>query len=60
MEYMLLEAKGPCKRLDTLVNETIEQGWRPQGGVVVTEGTLLRMWYTQAMVRDGQWTLEMD
>jgi len=51
MEYKILETKGPGKKLDTMVNEAIQVGWRPQGGVVVTEGTLLRMWYAQAMVR---------
>ena len=52
MEYKLLETKGPGKRLDTMVNEAIEQGWRPQGGVVVWVDDYTGTMYAQAMVKD--------
>ena len=46
MEYML--AKETVKKIEDEVNAFIEQGWRPLGGISVSDG-----WAYQAMIRDA-------
>jgi len=61
MEYKIM-AGNSMAYLQDKVNEAIENGWRLQGGIA-THGAVRTggaHGYVQAMVRDGQWTLEMD
>ncbi len=52
MEYTILKANN-LQDLEHFVNEYIEKGWRPQGGVThYNEGTN----HCQAMVREAYYT----
>ena len=52
MQYQICEASGR-ENLEKLVNENIQIGWQPLGGVSVDHqpGLFGNWWYFQAMVR---------
>jgi hypothetical protein len=50
MEYVLVEAES-AKDLTRKVQELIDAGWEPQGGVAVATHSVGSWWYFQAMVR---------
>jgi hypothetical protein len=52
MEYQVVEAHGDVQKLQVAVNELIQDGWEPQGGVAVGYSPQsMTWWYYQAMVR---------
>ncbi len=54
MEYCLCEARTVAK-LERTVNQLLGAGWRPTGGVSVTQShKSSHWWYYQAMVRDQE------
>jgi len=52
MRYRILEQRS-AYRLSIEVNEMIEQGWRPQGGVAVDSQGMSES-FLQAMVKEEQ------
>ena len=53
MSYWICEADGPVK-LREQVNQYIEKGWRPLGGVAVVQSQATSTWwYYQAMILVG-------
>jgi Domain of unknown function (DUF1737) len=50
MRYIILEA-GDVKELTRQVQELIDQGWEPQGGVSAASNQTMVWWYYQAMIR---------
>jgi hypothetical protein len=51
MEYKVIEARA-AQQLEQAVNEHIQEGWEPLGGVAVGFTDLANYWtYCQAMVR---------
>ena len=50
MEYVILEA-GSIEKLARQVNESIRDGWEPQGGISAASNQTMVWWYYQAMVR---------
>jgi len=54
MEYLIVEAKDKAINLQTAVNQYIQEGWTPIGGVAVEYSTHSRYWwYYQAMIRES-------
>ncbi len=53
LEYMILETDKTKNFLEMLVNEAIEEGWVPQGGVCRTDFDIASdgLRYMQAMIR---------
>jgi len=52
MQYMVIEAKDDAQELDEAVNQQIEEGWEPLGGVAVGYSTDSgNWWFYQAMVK---------
>ncbi|MFA4919733.1 MAG: DUF1737 domain-containing protein [Thermodesulfovibrionales bacterium] len=47
MEYRILLAYNSAD-LEKQVNDLLNQGWRPQGGLCLTSGN----YYVQAMIKD--------
>lgn len=54
MKYIIVEEFGSCEDLTEKVNQLIEQGWRPQGGVAVIAAPEdgLNDGYCQAMIKE--------
>ena len=50
MRYTILEA-GSIAELARQVQQLIDEGWEPQGGVSAASNQALVWWYYQAMVR---------
>ena len=50
MRYIILEA-GSINELSLKVEEYIEMGWEPQGGVSAASNQTMVWWYYQAMVQ---------
>jgi hypothetical protein len=51
MEYKVIEARTG-QQLEEAVNEHIQEGWEPRGGVALGFNSLGNYWtYCQAMVR---------
>jgi uncharacterized membrane protein len=62
MRYRVIEAKD-VEGLEQDVNEHIEDGWKPLGGVAVvnSQANTYAWWFYQAMVRaDGRDELAKD
>ena len=51
MKYYVLVEKN-AEALGARVNDYMEAGWKPQGGVAVTTNNK-QYWWAQAMIRDG-------
>ena len=53
MEYKIIRIKGSVEELESMVNEAIEAGWLPMGGVAVamSGGYGGGMYYLQSMTR---------
>ena len=52
VEYQVIEAKGEAYKLANAVNEKIQEGWVPVGGIAVGfSATSGNWWFYQAMVR---------
>jgi hypothetical protein len=49
MQYHLVEAQS-AEDLERLVQEKINEGWEPQGGVAVATYGVGSWWYYQAMI----------
>jgi hypothetical protein len=54
MNYRIVEAKD-TEGLETEVNEMIQEGWTPLGGVCVvnSQANTYAWWFYQAMTREG-------
>lgn len=60
MYYWICEAKK-SETLCDMVNQYIEQGWRPHGELVVIQSrSTSDWWFYQAMVRDIDTAEELD
>jgi TRAP-type C4-dicarboxylate transport system permease small subunit len=53
MEYKIIRIEGSVEELESMVNEAIEAGWIPMGGVAVAMpgGPGGGMYYLQSMTR---------
>jgi hypothetical protein len=51
LEYNVIEAKGQAFHLTKAVNEQIQDGWEPVGGIAVACSPNGAWWYYQAMIR---------
>jgi Domain of unknown function (DUF1737) len=55
MEYKVIEAKDESTILQEAVNQHIQEGWAPIGGVaVVYSPDSLDWWFYQAMIKKRQ------
>ncbi len=53
MEYMAVEANS-LKNLSSSVNDLIEQGWRPLGGLSSTKNFYETISYCQALIKEDK------
>jgi hypothetical protein len=61
MVYKLIEAKGDAAKLQDAVNELIQDGWQPLGGIpVVFSPNTGTWWFYQAMVKNPRMALPSD
>jgi hypothetical protein len=55
MEYKVIEVTDDAQTLQEAVNEHIQKGWEPQGGVAIYYSTNSNTWrYYQAIVRKSR------
>jgi len=52
MKYRILEARGSLEKLVADVNNLIEQGWKPLGGVCRSDDKQDYANYVQAMTKE--------
>jgi hypothetical protein len=59
MEYKVVEAKDEASKLQEAVNEHIQEGWVPVGGVAVGYSPQsYNWWFYQAMIREPDATAD--
>jgi hypothetical protein len=49
MSYSIIEAQS-IEELQSRVQELIEKGWEPAGGIAVATHGIMSWWYYQAMI----------
>jgi Domain of unknown function (DUF1737) len=55
MEYKVIEAKDEAIKLQEAVNQHIQEGWEPVGGVAVGYSPQsCNWWFYQAMIKKPQ------